>query len=95
MHARLTAVPILRAQSSVQDKDIWLENADTISREKWHDVVRPIVVDFRPVVSSIEGSLDAKESVRRWKLNPDFGCRYPVGRFKRLPILLMSQETAS
>ena len=94
MHVRLTAVPVLRAQSRLQDKDIWLENEDMISCEKSRDDVRPTGVDFRPVMSSIGEFRDAKESVRRRKLNPDFGCRYRLRSFRRAA-QLMSREMAS
>jgi hypothetical protein len=68
MQASLTAVPVLQAQSWMQDQDM---------------------------TSSIDGFPDTKEPVRQLKLKPSFGCRYLGRRFKRAPVLLMSQEMAS
>jgi hypothetical protein len=88
MHASLTAVPVLQAQS-------WLQDKDMISSEKSEGDVRPIVVDFRHVTSSIERFLDAKESVREWKPKPYVGYRCPDRRFNLAPVPLVFHKTAS
>jgi hypothetical protein len=87
MQASLTAVPVLQAQ-------FWMQDQDMISCEKNHGDARSIVVDVRHVMSSIDGSRETKEPVRQLKLKPSFGCRYLGWRFKRAPVLLMSQEMA-
>jgi hypothetical protein len=93
MRARLTAVPVLQAQSCSQCQNV-------VSSELLVSV-KPIMTDFRQVMSPIDKieidcrSAEAKKSVRQWKFKSYFGYRYVGRTLKRAAILLTTRETAS